>query len=185
MNVFPTQPLIATQWNGHGDHPQVWRMNGHNWEWFPNEDDTDCGLLFGGHTGCIGMVHKGDWIVECPTLRTSRIFKPAEFAKQFSIQPADTEALPSLENDSLEDENIASVSYRLCKRHDGVMTNAVELLVRPLDIRGDESGEHPDESGFVMLTITREEIRAMLRLLDEDWSDIVAFTGNPNAQVLE
>lgn len=83
MNVFPTQTLTATQWNGHGDHPQVARMNGHDWEWFPNEDDTDCGLLFGGLFGYLGMVHKGDWIVECPILRVSRIFKPEEFARLF------------------------------------------------------------------------------------------------------
>lgn len=83
MNVFPTRPMIATQWNGHGDHPQVGRMNSHNWEWFPNEDDTDCGILTGGTLGFGTLVNKGDWIVECPTLRTSRIFKPEEFARLF------------------------------------------------------------------------------------------------------
>lgn len=92
MNVLPTQSLVATQWNGHGDHPQVARMDGHNWEWFPNEDDTDCGLLFGCPTGYIGLVNKGDWIVECPTLRVSRIFKPEAFARLFSALVGDPNA---------------------------------------------------------------------------------------------
>lgn len=90
---------------------------------------------------------------------------------------------PSLENDSFVDKNIATVGICLWDRHDGGITNAVQLLVRPLDIRCDESGAHPDESGFVMLTITREEMRGLLAELDEDWADIVKYSGDPNAQM--
>jgi len=59
-----------------------------------------------------------------------------------------------------------------CK--DGVtMTNAVQLLVRPADVRGDESGGHPGES-FVMVTITREELTEMLAALTADWAEVTA-----------
>lgn len=83
---------------------------------------------------------------------------------------------PTLANDSLIDKAIAQVSICLWDSHDGGMTNAVQLLVRPLDIRSDESGGHPGEK-FVMLTITREEIVEMQKALDADWADQVKFAG--------
>jgi len=88
---------------------------------------------------------------------------------------------PSLSNDNLVDPGIATVSVCLWDRFDGGITNAVQLLVRPINLRADESGEHPGES-FVMVTITREEMRAMLTELDADWTDTVRVCGDPNAQ---
>lgn len=86
---------------------------------------------------------------------------------------------PTLENDSFVDKAIATAGICLWDRHDGGITNAVQLLVRPLDVRGDESGEHPGES-FVMVTITREEMRGLLAALDQDWADVIKYTGDPN-----
>lgn len=87
---------------------------------------------------------------------------------------------PTLECDSFVDKAIATCSYCLWERHDGGITNAIQLLVRPLDVRCDESGSHPDENGFVMITITREELREMVKLLDEDWRRDVLLLGDPN-----
>jgi len=87
--------------------------------------------------------------------------------------------VPTLENDSFVDKAIATVSVCLWDRKDGGMTNAVQLLVRPLDLRGDESGSHPGEQ-FVMVTITREEMRDMLKELDIDWADTISHAaGQP------
>lgn len=79
MNVLPKQLMIATQWNGHGDHHNVSKSCGSTWEYFPNEDDTNFGLL----SGSFILVEKGDWIVECPTLCTTRVYKPAAFNNKF------------------------------------------------------------------------------------------------------
>ena len=81
---------------------------------------------------------------------------------------------PILEDDTLVDKAIAQVSICLWDSHDGGMTNAVQMLVRPVDIRSDESGGHPGEK-FIMLTITREEIAEMQKALDADWADHVKF----------
>lgn len=74
---------------------------------------------------------------------------------------------PTLGDDTFVDPAIATCSLTLWERKDGAMTNAVQLLVRPTDLRGDESGAHPGER-FVMVTITREEVAAMLKALAED-----------------
>ena len=81
---------------------------------------------------------------------------------------------PTLENDSFVDKAIAQASICLWDGHHGGVTNAVQLFVRPLDVRGDESGSHPGET-FVMVTITREEIAAMQKALDDDWADQIKF----------
>ena len=93
---------------------------------------------------------------------------------------------PSLANDSFVDENIASFSYCLWQRerNGSGMTSAAQLLVRPVDVRSDESGEHPGEK-FVMLTLTREELREMVYVLDTDWDDIVAHTANPDKPTID
>lgn len=85
----------------------------------------------------------------------------------------------SLNNDSLQDKNIATVSVGLEYNAKGKMTNAIELLIRPNDVRCDESGEHPDETGFVLARITREEIEAMLEWLQQDWADHIKYCGGP------
>lgn len=85
----------------------------------------------------------------------------------------------TLENDSLVDPAIAQVALTLWNEKDGRMCSAVQLLVRPLDVRGDESGGHPGEQ-FVMLTITRDELQAMLKAVEEDWADSVKHCGDPN-----
>ncbi len=87
---------------------------------------------------------------------------------------------PTLEDDTFVDPAIATCSFALWPRKDGAMTNAVQLLVRPLDVRGDESGERPGEQ-FVMVTITREEVRKMLAALEEDMADCwrAAGAGGP------
>lgn len=89
---------------------------------------------------------------------------------------------PTLADDSFQDEALAQAACVLWKTEDGKITNAVQLLVRPTDVRGDESGEHPGES-FVMVTITREELRAMLNWLDEDLSRDFTLLGDPNVMV--
>lgn len=80
-----------------------------------------------------------------------------------------------LANDSFVDKAVASVGICLWNDRAGKITNAVQLLVRPIDIRSDESGDHPGES-FVHLTITREEVKAMLQALDEDWREVSQAT---------
>jgi hypothetical protein len=75
---------------------------------------------------------------------------------------------PTLIANSFVDKAIATCGICLWDKHGGGTTNAVQLLVRPIDVRSDESGQCPGET-FVMLTITREELREMLRELDEDW----------------
>lgn len=85
----------------------------------------------------------------------------------------------TLENDSLVDPAIAQVALTLWNEKDGRMCSAVQLLVRPLDVRGDESGSHPGEE-FVMLTITRDELQAMLKAVEEDWARCVKHCGDPN-----
>lgn len=84
---------------------------------------------------------------------------------------------PSLADDSFVDKAIATASYCLWALQGGEYTNAVQLLVRPVDIRSDESGGHPGET-FVMLTITREEVRAILDELNRDWDQFAAFAGS-------
>jgi hypothetical protein len=86
---------------------------------------------------------------------------------------------PTLENDSFVDPAIAQMSISLWGRHGGGMTSAVQLLVRPQDVRIDESGGHPGEL-FVMVTLTREELREMLAAVDADWSEVVSVCGDPN-----
>jgi hypothetical protein len=87
---------------------------------------------------------------------------------------------PTLADDSFVDKAIAHASIALWDSHDGAITNAMQLLARPVDVRGDESGAHPGER-FVMITITREEVRAMLKALDDDWADHVKATcGTPS-----
>ncbi len=81
---------------------------------------------------------------------------------------------PTLDNDSFVDKAIAAMSIALWDSPTGGVTNAVQILVRPTDVRSDESGAHPGES-FVMLTVVREEIREMLRALNDDWADQLKF----------
>lgn len=76
----------------------------------------------------------------------------------------------TLADDSLVDPAIAQVALTLWNEKDGRMCSAVQLLVRPLDVRGDEAGGHPGEK-FVMLTITRDELRAMLDAVENDWRE--------------
>lgn len=85
----------------------------------------------------------------------------------------------TLADDSLVDPAIAQVGLTLWNEKDGRMCSAVQLLVRPLDVRGDEAGGHPGEE-FVMLTITRDELKAMLDAVDEDWATVIKHTGDPN-----
>lgn len=75
----------------------------------------------------------------------------------------------TLEDDSFADPAVAALSYSLWSNRDGSPTSAVQILARPTDIRGDESGRHPDED-FVMITLTREEVEAILADLNEDWA---------------
>lgn len=74
------------------------------------------------------------------------------------------------------DPAIATCALTLWDRKDGSLTNAVQLLVRPADLRGDESGGHPGER-FVMVTITREEIAAMLQTLEVDAAECLLAVG--------
>jgi len=85
----------------------------------------------------------------------------------------------SLADDSLVDPAIAQVSATLWNEKDGRMCSAVQLLVRPLDVRGDEAGGHPGEE-FVMVTITRDELRSMLDFVDGDWAETIQHAGDPN-----
>lgn len=85
---------------------------------------------------------------------------------------------PSLEANTFVDPNIGNLGLTVWERHDGGLTSAVQLLVRPVDLRCDESGELPGL--FVMVTLTREELRALLRLADEDWAETVLHCGDPN-----
>lgn len=86
---------------------------------------------------------------------------------------SDEEVLAAIGRGEFVDPAVAACAITLWDRKDGAMTNAVQLLVRPLDVRGDESGEHPGES-FVMVTLTREELRAMLKALEEDLAECMA-----------
>ncbi len=86
---------------------------------------------------------------------------------------------PTLEDNSFVDKAIGNIAISLWERPDGGVTNAIQLLVRPLDIRCDESGRLPGED-FVMVTITREELRAMLVQLDEDWEEMEKHCGELN-----
>lgn len=67
--------VIATQWMDHGDHPEVQRLNGHNWEHFPNESDKGCGLL----GSCQILVHTGDWILYSKFFKEYRVVTSEEF----------------------------------------------------------------------------------------------------------
>lgn len=87
---------------------------------------------------------------------------------------------PTLLDDEFTDPAIAACHLTLWDRQDGAMTNAVQLLVRPADLRGDESGAHPGER-FVMVTILREEIEAMLHELQADLADCLKAAGAPRA----
>lgn len=77
--VALSTPLIATQWNKHGDHPAVFRMNGCNWEFFPNENDDNCGLLPENR-----LVNAGDWIVWCDVFKRFAVFTTEELDQLFS-----------------------------------------------------------------------------------------------------
>lgn len=72
-------PLTATQWNKHGDHPAVYRMNGSNWEFFPDENDDHCGLLPGNR-----LVNAGDWIIWSEVFKRFAVFSTQELEQHFS-----------------------------------------------------------------------------------------------------
>lgn len=80
---------------------------------------------------------------------------------------------PSLADDSFDDKALAAIGLSLCSLPGGEVSNRAELLVRPTDMRSDESGEHPGER-FVLVTITREEVRALLTMMDEDVAEVRA-----------
>jgi hypothetical protein len=84
VRVTANNPLIATKWDKHGDHPNVQGMNGSNWEMFPDEDDVRFGLLSGGRSGCL-LVESGDWIVWNEEFFVFTVLKPDQFAKKFSV----------------------------------------------------------------------------------------------------
>lgn len=90
--------------------------------------------------------------------------------------------VPTLAANTFVDKAIATCGICLWEKFGGGTTNAVQLLVRPTDIRIDESGECPGEK-FVMLTITREELRKMLRELDEDWGAHLMVIGRSNNEL--
>lgn len=99
----------------------------------------------------------------------------AEAIKQaFAAQHPSATPAPTLEDDSFVDKAIANASIALWENASGGVTNAMQLLVRPDDMRSDESGAHPGES-FVMVTITREEFRELLQDLEDDWADHIKF----------
>lgn len=83
---------------------------------------------------------------------------------------------PTLADDTFVDPAIATCSLTLWERKGGGMTTAVQLLVRPSDMRGDESGGHPGER-FVMVTITREELAAMLEAAVLDAAECLLVAG--------
>jgi hypothetical protein len=88
-------------------------------------------------------------------------------------------APPTLETNSFVDPNIGTFGIALWNRHCGGMTSAVQILVRPNDIRCDESGQLPGER-FVMLTLTLEELKELVKCVQRDWDDTVAHCGDPN-----
>lgn len=90
--------------------------------------------------------------------------------------------LPTLADDTFADKAIAQMSIALADTPAGTLTNAVQLLVRPTDVRSDESGAHPGES-FVMATILQEEVRAMQAALDADWADHLRCTQPQTTEV--
>lgn len=87
---------------------------------------------------------------------------------------------PTLHDDSFIDKAVAQAACCLVDTDYGI-TNAIHLLIRPHDVRGDESGAHPGES-FVMAMLTREELREMVEWLDEDWAAQVAVTPDIESQ---
>lgn len=104
-------------------------------------------------------------------------FDAAARAMDMASLPAGA-VTPTLDDDSFTDPAIAACHLALWTRKDGAMTNAVQLLVRPKDVRCDESGAHPGEQ-FVMLTITREEVAAMLFELEQDIADCLHAAAMP------
>lgn len=78
--VAPITPLTATQWNKHGDHPSVCRMNGCNWEFFPDENDDHSGLLPGNR-----LVNAGDWIIWSDVFKRFAVFTTEELEQLFSV----------------------------------------------------------------------------------------------------
>ncbi len=78
---------------------------------------------------------------------------------------------PSLDNDDFADPAVATVCFGLEHNKDGSPTNCVYVLVRPIDIRCDESGDHPDEDGFVSFHFTYEEIAEIKKAMEQDWAD--------------
>jgi len=82
IDVRLVEPLSAVQWLKHGDHPHVSRMNGSNWEYFPNENDDNHGLLCGVQQGT-QLIESGDWIVYSSVFNTYAVFKPEEYSKHF------------------------------------------------------------------------------------------------------
>lgn len=85
----------------------------------------------------------------------------------------------SLKDDSFADSALAQVVSALWVGEDGRMTNCAQLLVRQTDVRSDESGNHPGEV-FAMVSITQEELRAMLQFLEDDWQETTQACGDVN-----
>lgn len=81
--------------------------------------------------------------------------------------------VPSLVDDSFADKALAAIDLSLCMLPSGEVSNRAELLVRPTDIRTDEAGRHPGER-FVLVTITREEVRELLEMMDRDVAEVRA-----------
>lgn len=86
------------------------------------------------------------------------------------IKKAESSSKPTLEDGDFFDRAVAQVGCHVVNTYRGT-TNAISLLVRPIDIRSDESGEHPGET-FVMVSLTREELHEIVKLADDDWADL-------------
>lgn len=70
-------PVIVTQWNAHGDHPDVVSMEltPELQDYAPHNDYANYGFHWGTHA----IVSKGDWVVTVPALNLSRVYKDAEY----------------------------------------------------------------------------------------------------------
>ena len=79
------------------------------------------------------------------------------------------------------DKAIATYGITLWDNTLGQITNAAQFLIRPTDMRIDESGQYPGET-FVMATLTRDELRSVLDDLEQDWADVVYHVGDPNTE---
>ncbi|MCW5648387.1 MAG: hypothetical protein KIS62_01440 [Ramlibacter sp.] len=78
---------------------------------------------------------------------------------------------------TFQDPNFADYSLALDVERDGAMTSSAFMLVRLNDIRPDESGNLPGEK-FASASLTRLEVRQMLRHLDADMLDTLRYTGS-------